>query len=59
MLSTRSKALALSFFTVAYNPAEGCIAIWCAAISRSSALAGLGLDNFVELLAGMVMSWRL
>ena len=58
MLSTRSKALALSFFTVAYNLAEGGIAMWAAAISGSTALAGFGLDSFVESLAGMVMIWR-
>ena len=58
MPSTRSKALALSFFTVAYNLAEGGVAMLGAALSGSNALLGFGLDSFVESLSGMVMVWR-
>lgn len=58
MPSTRSKALALSFFTVAYNLVEGGVATVGAALSGSNALLGFGLDSFVESLSGMVMVWR-
>ncbi len=58
MRSTRSKALALAFFTVAYNLVEGGVAMLGAALSGSNALLGFGLDSFVESLSGMVMVWR-
>ncbi|MEZ6113349.1 MAG: cation transporter [Pirellulaceae bacterium] len=58
MPSTRSKALALAFFTVAYNLVEGGVAMFAAALSDSSALLGFGLDSFVESISGMVMVWR-
>ena len=58
MPSTRSKALALAFFTVAYNVVEGGVAVVGAALSGSNALLGFGLDSFVESLSGMVMVWR-
>lgn len=58
MPSTRSKALGLAFFTVAYNLVEGGVAMLAAAASGSNALLGFGLDSFVESLSGMVMVWR-
>ena len=58
MPSTRSKALALAFFTVAYNLVEGGVAMLGAALSGSNALLGFGLDSLVEALSGMVMVWR-
>ncbi len=58
MTSTRSKALALSFFTVGYNLVEGLVAMIAAGLSGSHALVGFGLDSFVESISGMVMVWR-
>ena len=58
MASTRSKALALAFFTLAYNLAEGGVAMLGAALSGSHALLGFGLDSFIESLSGGVMVWR-
>lgn len=58
MSTVRSKALALSFFTVAYNLVEGVVAMVAAADSGSDALLGFGLDSFVESLSGLVMVWR-
>lgn len=58
MRSTKTQALALAFFTVAYNLVEGGLAMLGAAISGSNALLGFGLDSFVESLSGMVMVWR-
>lgn len=54
----RSRALALSIFTVVYNLAEGAVAMLAAAWSGSHALLGFGLDSFIESLSGMVMVWR-
>lgn len=58
MLSIRTQALFLAWFTVAYNLGEGGVAMWGAASSGSRALLGFGLDSFVESLSGMVMIWR-
>lgn len=58
MASSRSKALTLSFFTVAYNILEGLVAVIAATMAGSSALLGFGLDSFVESLSGTVMIWR-
>jgi len=58
MASIKGRALALSIFTVAYNFAEGVIAIIASSLSGSTALLGFGLDSFVESLSGFVMIWR-
>lgn len=58
MPSTRTKALALAFFKVAYNLVEGGVEVLGAALSGSNALLGFGLDSFVKSLSGMVMVWR-
>jgi divalent metal cation (Fe/Co/Zn/Cd) transporter len=58
MQSAQAKALALAFFTVAYNLIEGTLALVGAGRSGSNALLGFGLDSFVESLSGMVMIWR-
>jgi len=53
------KALFLSYFTVGYNILEGLASMTAGFFSGSIALAGFGLDSFVESLSGMVMIWRL
>ena len=58
MISPRTQALALAFFTVGYNLLEGAVAMFGASLSGSKALLGFGLDSFVESLSGMVMVWR-
>lgn len=58
MASPRTQALALAFFTVGYNLAEGALAIIGSSLSGSIALLGFGLDSFVESLSGSVMVWR-
>ena len=52
------RALALSYFTVAYNIVEGLVAIGAGALAGSVALVGFGLDSFIESLSGGVMIWR-
>lgn len=58
MTSPRGQALALAFFTVGYNVAEGAVAIVGSWLSGSTALWGFGLDSVVESLSGLVMVWR-
>ncbi|MEK6917254.1 MAG: cation transporter [Nanoarchaeota archaeon] len=52
------KALALSYFTVAYNILEGLISVFFGTITGSIALVGFGLDSFVESISGGIMIWR-
>jgi cation diffusion facilitator family transporter len=57
-MTSRQKALALSFFTVGYNLVEGVVAVTAALLAGSTALLSFGLDSFVESLSGCVMIWR-
>lgn len=57
-MTARTKALALAFFTVGYNLAEGVVAITGTVLSGSITLLGFGLDSFVESLSGVVIIWR-
>jgi len=52
------KALILSWFTVGYNIIEGIVSITAGFMADSIALAGFGLDSFIESLSGTVMIWR-
>ncbi len=45
--------------TVAWNLAEGGVAVTAAASSGSRALAGFGVDSFVESASAAVLIWRL
>ena len=58
MASVKRQALLLSFFTVAYNLAEGTVAMIGSSMSGSTALLAFGIDSFVESLSGCVMIWR-
>jgi len=52
-------AQGLAIFTIAYNLAEGLIAITAAVIAGSGALLGFGLDSGIESISGSVLLWRL
>ena len=54
----QTRALRLSYFTVAYNVLEGLVAVAAGMVAGSVALVGFGLDSFVESLSGGVMIWR-
>jgi divalent metal cation (Fe/Co/Zn/Cd) transporter len=56
--SVRS-ALRLEYVTVAWNVAEGVIAILAALAAGSVAILGFGIDSFVECASALVMIWRL
>ena len=53
------RALWLALFTVSWNLVEGVVAIIAAAAAGSRALAGFGVDSFVESLSAGVLIWRL
>lgn len=61
--TTRVRSLAraqrLAAFTVAWNLAEGAIAIAAALAAGSRALIGFGLDSAVESISATVLLWRL
>ena len=52
------RALKLSYFTVAYNIAEGIASIAAGFWAGSIALVGFGLDSFIESMSGSIMIWR-
>ncbi len=52
------RALALSFFTVAYNVFEGVASLAAGFLTGSIALEGFGFDSFIESISGSVMIWR-
>lgn len=54
----QKRALALSWFTVLYNIVEGVVSLVFSALSGSIALAGFGIDSFIESLSGVIMIWR-
>jgi divalent metal cation (Fe/Co/Zn/Cd) transporter len=45
--------------TMAYNVAEGAIALWAGAHAGSIALVGFGLDSYIECAAAAALLWRL
>lgn len=53
------RAMVLAVFTVCWNLVEGSVALAAAGVSGSRALAGFGLDSFVESASAGVLIWRL
>jgi divalent metal cation (Fe/Co/Zn/Cd) transporter len=45
--------------TMAYNVAEGVIALWAGVRAGSIALVGFGLDSYIECAAATALLWRL
>src|SRR3972149_1037349 len=54
-----SLARPLVGFTVAWNVAEGVIAVSSGLVASSVALVGFGLDSFIEVTAAAILIWRL
>jgi len=44
---------------MAYNVAEGVVALWAGMQAGSIALVGFGLDSFIECAAAAALFWRL
>ncbi len=55
----RRRAVALLWLTVAWNVAEGGVAVALGVLAGSVALVGFGLDSVVEIGAAAVLLWRL
>lgn len=55
-LARRARLLAGA--SIAYNAAEGVIAIAAGAAASSIALIGFGLDSFVEMASGLIILWQ-
>jgi divalent metal cation (Fe/Co/Zn/Cd) transporter len=53
------RGLALERFTLGWNVAGIVVLAWAAIAARSVALAGFGLDSFVEIGASIVVIWEL
>lgn len=49
----------LEFLTVAYNVLEGVIAVGAGLVAGSIALVGFGFDSGIEVLASLLLIWRL
>lgn len=46
-------------FTLAWNVAEGVIAVWAGEVADSVALVGFGINSFIETASAAVVAWRL
>ena len=55
----RRRAGRLARFTIAYNAAEGVVAVLAGAAAGSVALVSFGLDSAVEVLSAVAVSWQL
>lgn len=53
------RAHVLLYLTVAWNVAEGLVAVGSGVVAGSVALVGFGLDSFIEVFAASVLIWRL
>jgi len=49
----------LNRFTIAWNVAEGVIAIVAGTVAGSVSLVGFGLDSGIEVSAALILAWRL
>jgi divalent metal cation (Fe/Co/Zn/Cd) transporter len=54
----RRRAARLARFTIAYNTAEGVIAVLAGVGAGSVALVSFGLDSAVEVLSAVAVSWQ-
>ena len=54
----RRRAAWLAWFTIAYNSAEGVIAVAAGLAAGSVALVSFGLDSGVEVLSAVAISWQ-
>src|SRR5215472_2931621 len=49
----------LEYFTIAWNLAEGLVAVFAALLAGSISLVGFGIDSFIEVTSGSVLLWRM
>src|SRR3984893_14810552 len=49
----------LEYFTILWNRVEGLISVGAGIAAGSIALAGFGLDSFIEVISGSALLWRM
>ena len=49
----------LEYFTIAWNTAEGVVAVVAGWLAGSIALVGFGVDSFIEVTSGAALLWRM
>jgi divalent metal cation (Fe/Co/Zn/Cd) transporter len=49
----------LEYFTIAWNTAEGLVAVAAGAAAGSISLLGFGVDSFIEVASGSAVLWRM
>jgi divalent metal cation (Fe/Co/Zn/Cd) transporter len=49
----------LEYFTIAWNSAEGLIAVLAGVLAGSISLVGFGIDSFIEVASGAALLWRM
>jgi divalent metal cation (Fe/Co/Zn/Cd) transporter len=49
----------LEYFTIAWNSAEGLIAVGAGVLAGSVSLVGFGVDSFIEVASGSALLWRM
>jgi len=49
----------LEYFTIAWNSAEGLLAVGMGVVAGSISLVSFGLDSFIEVTSGAVLLWRM
>lgn len=49
----------LEYFTIAWNSAEGLLAVGMGVVAGSISLVSFGLDSFIEVTSGSVLLWRM
>ena len=49
----------LEYFTIAWNIAEGAIALVAGALAGSISLVGFGIDSLIEVTSGSALLWRM
>src|SRR4051794_12063998 len=49
----------LEYFTIAWNTAEGLIAVLAGSVAGSISLVGFGVDSFIEVASGSAVLWRM
>ncbi|MBI3895696.1 MAG: cation transporter [Acidobacteria bacterium] len=55
----RRQALRLEYILISYNTLEGIIAIAAGWLAGSIALVGFGMDSAIEVMAAVILVWRL
>src|SRR5512133_200956 len=59
VIGLRCRGLRLEYTTLAWNVVGSVLVLAAAAIARSVALAGFGLDSLIEIIASLVVVWQL